>query len=112
VTVNEPFFPGHFPGKPIMPGVLIIEAMAQACALLAAKPVPTGALLWDFFIVGIDTARFRRPVVPGDTLEMKCTITRERSKLFTFSCEATVDGQIVTQSEIMATMVPVTKARP
>ncbi len=111
VTANEQFFPGHFPGKPIMPGVLIIEAMAQACALLAAKPVPAGIAQWDFFIVGCDSARFRKPVVPGDSLELVCAITRERQKLFSFTCEAKVDGQVATNAEIMATMVPVTKAR-
>jgi 3-hydroxyacyl-[acyl-carrier-protein] dehydratase len=110
VTINEPFFPGHFPAKPIMPGVLIIEALAQACALLAAKPIPQQAARYDFFIVGIETARFRRPVVPGDTLELVCTVTRERAKLFSFSCEARVDGQVVTQADIMATMIPVPKS--
>lgn len=110
VTMNEPFFPGHFPQKPIMPGVLIIESLAQACALLAAKPLPPDAARYDFFIVGIETARFRKPVVPGDSLELHCTILKERSRVFTFNCEARVDGQVVTQAEIMATMIPVEKA--
>lgn len=112
VTINEQFFPGHFPGKPIMPGVLVIEAMAQACALLAARPVPPGVLQWDFFIVGCDEARFRKPVGPGDTLELKCTLERERQRIIAFDCVATIEGQVATQAKIMATMVPVTKARP
>ncbi|HEX4926332.1 MAG TPA: 3-hydroxyacyl-ACP dehydratase FabZ, partial [Bdellovibrionales bacterium] len=110
VTMNEPFFPGHFPQKPIMPGVLIIEALAQACALLAAKPLPPDSARFDFFIVGIETARFRKPVVPGDSLELHCTILKERSRVFTFNCEAKVEGQVVTQAEIMATMIPVAKS--
>ena len=110
VTMNENFFVGHFPKKPIMPGVLIIEALAQACALLAAKPVPPTAESWEFFIVGIENARFRKPVVPGDTLELNCTVTRERSKLFTFKCEAKVAGQVATEAEIMATMVAASKS--
>jgi 3-hydroxyacyl-[acyl-carrier-protein] dehydratase len=109
VTMNEQFFTGHFPHKPIMPGVLIIEALAQACALLAAKPVPPEAQRFEFFIVGIESARFRRPVVPGDTISLECVITRERSKVYTFDCLAKVDDQIVTQADIMATMIPVAK---
>ncbi|MEQ1877829.1 MAG: hypothetical protein ABL958_14400, partial [Bdellovibrionia bacterium] len=79
--------------------------------LLAARPVPTGVAQWDFFIVGCDDARFRRPVIPGDVLEMRCTLTRDRQRMISFECEAKVDGHVTTQANIMATMVPVTKAR-
>ena len=107
VTFNEPFFTGHFPQKPIMPGVLIIEALAQACALLSQRPVPAGAHHWDFFIAGISDAKFRKPVVPGDRLELHGKVTRDRLSLHVFEAEARVEGTIVAQAQIMAKMIPV-----
>lgn len=104
VTLNEPFFPGHFPGNPIMPGVLIIEAMAQASGLLASRrPHPTGGK-WQFYIAGVDGARFRQPVVPGDVLEMECEVLKDRGSLYVFKATATVRGQVVCEAELMAKM--------
>lgn len=106
VTYNEPFFPGHFPQRPIMPGVLVVEAMAQASALLAARKPKPGER-FDFLIAGVEKARFRQPVVPGDTLEFKCEIIRERSTIYGFRCEAFVRDQLVAEAEILALMVAV-----
>lgn len=103
VTINEPFFTGHFPDLPVMPGVLIVEAMAQSCALLAKQPHPTGGK-WNFFIMGVDNARFRRTVVPGDQLEMHCTIIKDRRTIFAFQCEARVNGEVAAEAEILAKM--------
>jgi 3-hydroxyacyl-[acyl-carrier-protein] dehydratase len=102
VTINEPFFQGHFPGKPVMPGVLIVEAMAQAAGVLAFRTAgvePTENS--TFFFVGIDKARFRAPVVPGDQLVLKATFGRRIRTIWTFSTEATVDGKVVASAEMM-----------
>lgn len=101
VTVNEPHFDGHFPGNPLMPGVLIIEAMAQASGLLAytaAKEADRDAL---YFLVGVDKARFRRPVRPGDQLSITAVVLREKRGIWKFACEATVEGKVVVSAEIM-----------
>lgn len=104
VTMNEEFFQGHFPGHPVMPGVLIVEALAQASALLCAgKPHPSGGK-WTFYILGVDQAKFRKPVTPGDVVELKSTITRDRKTTFVFKCEAFVQGGLVAEAEIMAKM--------
>ncbi len=100
VTMNEPFFPGHFPGHPVMPGVLIVEAMAQAGCFLALKS--TGDLDRIFYFMGIDKARFRRQVIPGDTLELTLTVTKKRSSVWVFKGEARVDGELVASAELMA----------
>mgnify|MGYP001078534132 CR=1 FL=1 len=105
VTFNEPFFEGHFPEFPIMPGVLIVEAMAQASGLLAHRPHPKGGK-WNYFMVGVDECRFRRPVVPGDILELKCECKRVRSSLFSFHCEAWVNGELKAEAQVMAQMAP------
>jgi len=105
VTINEPFFNGHFPDRPIMPGVLIIEALAQASALICARPLPPGAKRWDFYIVGIKEGKFRKPVVPGDQLELYAKCLRDRPSLSMFKAEARVDGQVVAEAEIMAKMI-------
>ena len=102
VTVNEPFFEGHFPAKPIMPGVLIIEALAQACGLLAfvstdAEPSSVSV----FYFVGIDKARFRRPVEIGDKLVLKVDLIRKIRNIWKFSTKAEVDGKVVASAEIM-----------
>ncbi len=100
VTMNEPFFPGHFPGHPVMPGVLIVEAMAQAGCFLALKS--TGELDTIFYFMGIDKARFRRQVIPGDTLELSLTVIKKRSSVWVFKGEARVDGELVASAELMA----------
>ena len=104
VTINEPFFPGHFPQAPVMPGVLIIEALAQAGALLLFDEVqdPAGKLV---YFAGIDAARFRRPVVPGDQLRLETQILKFRSKTCKMRGIATVDGEIAAEAEIMSALV-------
>ena len=113
VTINEPFFPGHYPHHPVMPGVLILEAMAQASALLSfssmkAKPTenPNEKLLYHF--VGIDGARFRRPVIPGDQLIITSTLLRNVRGIVKFKATAKVDGQLAAEAELMCTV----KAEP
>jgi 3-hydroxyacyl-[acyl-carrier-protein] dehydratase len=102
VTVNEPFFEGHFPAKPIMPGVLIIEALAQACGLLAFVTVGAKASSVSvFYFVGIDKARFRRPVEIGDKLVLKVELIRKIRNIWKFSTKAEVDGKLVASAEIM-----------
>lgn len=105
VTVNEPFFEGHFPDAPIMPGVLVIEAMAQACGLMAYRPHPDGGK-WKFFILGINEARFRKQVVPGDVLELKCKLIKAKGVFYTFQCTAHSDGELKANAEIFAQMMP------
>jgi 3-hydroxyacyl-[acyl-carrier-protein] dehydratase len=105
VTMNEPFFPGHFPGKPVMPGVLILEALAQSAALLAMLslgPSEAGKLT---FLMGIDGARFRRPVVPGDRLELHVEVTRQKGAVWKERGTAMVDGQVCAEAEFMAMLV-------
>ena len=102
VTVNEPFFPGHFPHRPVMPGVLIIEALAQAAGLLAFKTagvVPNEDT--EFYFVAIDNARFRKPVVPGDQLILKVHFRRAFKGIWKFDGVAEVDGKEVASAEMM-----------
>jgi 3-hydroxyacyl-[acyl-carrier-protein] dehydratase len=105
VTINEPFFQGHFPEMPIMPGVLVIEAMAQACGLLAYRPHPSGKK-WNFFILGVNEARFRKQVIPGDVLELKCKLLKAKGVFYTFQCTAHSDGELKADAEIFAQMSP------
>lgn len=96
VTVNEPYFEGHFPGRPIMPGVLIIEALAQAAGVLGFKSQekkPKDGYLYYF--VGADDVRLRRPVVPGDSLRLEATIIANRRGIYKFACRASVDDELV-----------------
>jgi 3-hydroxyacyl-[acyl-carrier-protein] dehydratase len=104
VTMNEPFFAGHFPGKPVMPGVLILEALAQACALLALKSMGPEEDKDDkiTYLMGIDGARFRRPVVPGDRLELHVEVTKRKGAVWRQRGTAIVDGQVVAEAEFMA----------
>ena len=102
VTYNEPFFPGHFPGRPVMPGVLIIEALAQAAGILCfvtADVIPDHST--RFYFVGIDKARFRRPVVPGDQVVLTAQLQRSLRGIWRFSTAALVADQEVAQAEIM-----------
>jgi 3-hydroxyacyl-[acyl-carrier-protein] dehydratase len=104
VTYNEPFFQGHFPERPIMPGVLILEAMAQATGLLAFKTVERGAKRDSlYFLVGMDKARFKRPVEPGDQLVLRADLLRAKRGIWVFDCSASVDGKVVASAEIMCT---------
>jgi len=102
VTVNEPFFPGHFPTRPVMPGVLIIEAMAQSAGILTfvtegVVPEPDDR----FYFVGIDKARFRKPVEPGDQLILNAVLVRSLKGIWKFDATATVDGREVASAEMM-----------
>jgi 3-hydroxyacyl-[acyl-carrier-protein] dehydratase len=102
VTINEPFFPGHFPHAPVMPGVLIMEALAQATGILSFQTngnLPTERSLYYF--VGIDNARFRKPVEPGDQLVLEVELTRRIRDLWKFKAEAKVDGQVVASADLM-----------
>jgi len=105
VTINEPFFGGHFPGRPVMPGVLMLEALAQAAALLAFRSMAEG--LGDdtvYYFVGIDGARFKRPVVPGDQLVLEAELLRARSGIYKFRTRATVGAEVAVEAELMCTM--------
>ena len=105
VTVNEPFFQGHFPGRPIMPGVLILEAMAQASAVLFYESLgesrPEGNIIYLF--VGVDKARFKRPVEPGDQLIITATIIRKMKNIWKFDCIAKVGGEVCCKCEVLCT---------
>jgi 3-hydroxyacyl-[acyl-carrier-protein] dehydratase len=100
VTFNEPFFTGHFPEKPIMPGVLILEAMAQTGGVLAFKSFPN--MEGSVFFTGIDDARFRKPVIPGDQLKLVVEVVRHRREIWVFDGKALVDDDIVAEARIMA----------
>ena len=105
VTMNEPFFTGHFPHRPVMPGVLMLEAMAQAAALLAFDlqgVTPDDKTVYYF--AGIDGARFKRPVEPGDQLIMEVTLERLKAGVFKFKGMAHVEGKLVCEAELMCTM--------
>jgi len=105
VTMNEHFFVGHFPRFPVMPGVLIIEALAQTAAILSFQT--HGHTTDDnslYYFVGIDKARFKKPVVPGDTMTMHVAITRQARGIWWFAAQAKVDDQIVSEAELMCTL--------
>jgi 3-hydroxyacyl-[acyl-carrier-protein] dehydratase len=102
VTVNEPFFTGHFPGQPIMPGVLILEALAQAAGIIILKSDPTLTHEKNLFLLaGIDKVRFKRMVIPGDQLYLHITLMRNKQEIFKFQCEAMVDGELACSAEII-----------
>jgi 3-hydroxyacyl-[acyl-carrier-protein] dehydratase len=105
VTINEPFFTGHFPKHPVMPGVLVLEALAQAAALLSFKTVghvpDSDAVV---YFAGIDNARFKKPVVPGDQLKLYATILRQIRGIWKYATYAEVNGQRVAEAEMMATI--------
>jgi 3-hydroxyacyl-[acyl-carrier-protein] dehydratase len=108
VSANEPYFQGHFPNRPIMPGVLILEAMAQAAGILVfrtqgTKPDEKSV----YYYVGIDNARFKRPVMPGDQLELEVKFERALRGISKFSCEARVAGQLVAEASILCSVRPI-----
>lgn len=112
VSINEPVFMGHFPRYPVMPGVLIIEAMAQAAAILSfklmdQKPSPDSV----YYFAGIDGARFKRPVGPGDQLRLEVEILREMRGVVKFGAKALVDGQIAAEAELLCTYRKVDPAK-
>jgi len=100
VTVNEPFFSGHFPDFPVMPGVLIVEAMAQAAGVLVLKHIENRETKL-VLLVAIENARFRKPVVPGDTLRMEMKVLKRKASVAKMAGVATVDGQVVAEVEVM-----------
>ena len=104
VSINEPFFPGHFPHHPVMPGVLILEAMAQACAILSMRTL--GKLPTDdsvYYFLGVDNARFKRPVGAGDQLKIEVKLKRKMRGIWLFDTSASVDGEIAATAELMCT---------
>lgn len=110
VSFNEPHMAGHFPGFAIMPGVLITECMAQTASFAVypymAHDLENLARQFSCILVAIDGARFRRPVVPGDTMTIEAVVTKCRGKLWVFDCKATVDGELAAEASIMANLVP------
>lgn len=105
VTMNEPYFVGHFPHRPVMPGVMILEALAQAAAILAFDNM--GVLPDDktvFYFAGIDGARFKRPVEPGDQLMLNVTLDRVKASIVKFTAQGTVDGAVAAEAELLCTM--------
>ena len=102
VTINEPFFQGHFPSRPVMPGVLLIEAMAQTAGAMALDHMEVEAAGKLVFFMTIDNAKFRRPVGPGDVVHFHVQQTRKRGPAYKFYCEAKVDGAKVAQADIGA----------
>ena len=109
VTINEPHFLGHFPGKPVMPGELIVEAMAQTAGAICLHAFGSGQASLVFFMT-IDKAKFRRPVVPGDRLEIRVVKDRQRGNIWRYVSEAKVDGVKVAEAEISAMMTPTVAA--
>src|SRR4029078_9029326 len=103
-SANEQFFRGHFPGAPVMPGVLIVEAMAQCSAVLILRDIPDRDEKL-FLFGGVDKARFRKPVVPGDQLRMECEVLQRRSNTVKVKGTATVDGNVVAEAEMLSIMV-------
>jgi 3-hydroxyacyl-[acyl-carrier-protein] dehydratase len=103
VTANEPQFTGHFPGKPVMPGVLILEAMAQTCCILAMKRLPPELAAENkiFYFAGIDGVRFKKVVTPGDQLVFDAVFVRERGGIGWYECKATVDGAVACSATMM-----------
>lgn len=103
VSHNEPFFQGHFPGKAVMPGVLIVEAMAQLAGIVSLKRRGLSRSL--AFLTGVDGARFREPVVPGDRLDIKVTIVKEKAKLLVADCVASVGEKRVCEAQVMFALI-------
>ena len=106
VTINEPFFQGHFPGHPIMPGVLLLEAMAQTGGVLALKSIPAEEVKKKvLYFMSIDKAKFRKPVLPGDQVRFELDLIKARGNIKSFQATAKVDGVVVAEAEMMAMIV-------
>jgi 3-hydroxyacyl-[acyl-carrier-protein] dehydratase len=105
-SANEQFFEGHFPGHPVMPGVLVVEALAQAAAILGFKSVGLSDQSQVIYLIGLDAVRFRRPVVPGDRLDLEVSIVKRKGKIWKMRGEAKVDGALACEAELMATLAP------
>src|SRR5690606_36950675 len=111
VTINEPFFQGHFPHRPVMPGVMMLEALAQAAALLAFQSMGTGADSNSvYYFVGIDGARFKRPVEPGDQLFLDVQMDRNKGGIYKFNAQALVGEELAVSAQLMCTVRKVEKA--
>lgn len=107
VSINEPFFQGHFPGLPVMPGVMIIESMAQAGAFLVLTSLSEADRTNNIFLfTGIEKVRFRRPVLPGDRLDLNCELVRQKMQLWKMRGTASVDGALVAEAELTAAIQP------
>ncbi len=106
VSINEPFFPGHFPGHPVMPGVLIVEAMAQVAGIMAYLASDEETRKKVSYFMAIDSAKFRKPVVPGDQLRIEITTTMNRRGIWGVDGKAFVDGKLVTEASLKATFAP------
>jgi len=104
VSMNEPFFQGHFPGTPIMPGVLILEAMAQTSGVLAIASMEKSGKNALMYFMGLDQVKFRKMVVPGDQLIMELEVLKQRAKVMKLAGTAKVDGQVVAEAQLMATI--------
>ena len=104
VTFNEPFFQGHFPYEPVMPGVLIVEAMAQTAGVLAYKAMGEEARDKGVYLMALKEAKFRRPVVPGDQLVLELQVVKRRGQIWVFRGKALVEGKVAAEAEIMATI--------
>ncbi len=104
ISIDEPLFQGHFPGEPTLPGVIIIEALAQASGVLAAKSMPEGINGIPYF-VGINNFKFRKPVLPGDCLRLESAIKRRIKNFTTFVCKAYIDDQVIAEGEILTAIV-------
>ena len=113
VSMNEPHFIGHFPEVPVMPGVLIIEAMAQAASFSlypsVIKKIRSHSDAFQCVLVGVDDARFRSPVTPGDVLRIETEVASSRSSLWVFNCKAFVDDKLVAEAKLMANLIPVSQ---
>ena len=110
VTYNEPFFTGHFPHNPIMPGVMILEALAQATGLLSMKTLTAqGKDFGEYYLVGVDKARFKRSVVPGDQLRLEVDFLKNKRNIWTFSAKAFVEGKLIVSADIMCASKESTK---
>jgi beta-hydroxyacyl-ACP dehydratase FabZ len=105
ITINEPYFQGHFPGYPIFPGVLIVEAMAQTWGICVFALHPEDAKDKNLFFSGIDKVRFRRPVVPGDQMRMEMELIKHRGQLWKFKGKAFVSEDLVAEAELMASVI-------
>ena len=106
VTINEPFFAGHFPGHPVMPGVLIVEAMAQAGGVLAMRTAKIDPAKQVMYFMALDKVKFRKPVVPGDQLRLEVEPLRKGGAIWKMKGRALVDGQVVCEAEFLASIIP------